>query len=331
MLEHGGNLIKAADDYGIPVVDWLDLSTGINPNGWPVPTAIPSECWSQLPNDNDGLLAAAQRYYQTESVLPVSGSQAAIQMLPQLRKKCRVGIITPAYAEHFYSWQRAGHEVIELHSDEIDARIDLLDVLIIINPNNPTAEQFTNTQLLNWHQQLAQHDGWLIIDEAFIDTIPEHSLTQFSPQSGLIIFRSLGKFFGLAGLRVGFVFAETTLLSLLKNRLGPWPIAGPSRYIAHLALTDTDWQQQCQLNLIEQSQRLKQLLIDAGLPPTNGCALFQWVQTEHAYDYQHALSKLGILTRRFNSPPSLRFGLAKNEHDWQRLQTALSTLNIGNS
>ena len=328
MLEHGGNLYSAAQQYDIPLSDWLDLSTGINPNGWPVPTSLPTDIWSQLPQYNDGLIAAAQDYYQCESLIAVAGSQAAIQALPYLREKSRVGIIAPAYAEHAYAWQQAGHEVIPLDIDSISNAITQLDVLLIINPNNPSAQQFSSEQLLSWHQQLVAQNGWLIIDEAFIDSSHEHSLATHCPTNGLIVLRSLGKFFGLAGLRVGFVLAESDLLTQLANRLGPWPIAHASRYIAQLALQDTTWQQQCRHELRDQGKRLQQLLTSVGLKPHGSCALFQWVKNDKADLVHQNLAQHGILTRVFKTPASLRFGLPKTENDWQRLQAALQQMDL---
>ncbi|MDH5358158.1 MAG: threonine-phosphate decarboxylase CobD [Gammaproteobacteria bacterium] len=328
MLEHGGKLYEAAQRYGIPVSDWLDLSTGINPDGWHVPDNLPDTVWSQLPQEEDGLLTAAQQYYQCDAVLAVAGSQAAIQALPYLRPHSRVGVLSPAYAEHAHAWRQAGHDIIVLDARTISESLPTLDVLVIINPNNPSCDTFPPLQLLDWHSQLIQHGGWLIVDEAFMDPTPENSLTHLYPKSGLIILRSIGKFFGLAGLRVGFVITEQTLLQQLATRLGPWPIAHASRYIAQLALEDRDWQQQTIQSLTKAGQRLRRLLSDAGLTPDGGCSLFQWVTTDRATQIHHYLAEHGILTRLFSSPTSLRFGLAKTEQDWQRLQNTLQAMPI---
>jgi len=328
MLEHGGKLNHAAKQYGIPINDWLDLSTGINPNGWPVPTSLPAQLWSQLPQNDDGLIATAQDYYQCESLLAVAGSQAAIQTLPKLRSASRVGVLSPAYEEHAYAWQQAGHTIINLTPDTISATLADLDVLIIINPNNPTGHAFSAEELRDWHNILAAKGGWLIVDEAFIDVTPEQSLSYFCPQSGLIVLRSIGKFFGLAGLRTGFVLAEPTLLNKLAEQLGPWPIATMSRYITQQALADKSWQKQNRHQLIEQGKHLNHLLYKAGLSPQGSCSLFQWVNTSRAeYIHQH-LAETGILTRLFTEPNSLRFGLPQSASDWQRLENTLSTLAI---
>lgn len=324
MLEHGGRLRNAAQQYGIALTDWLDLSTGINPNGWPVP-AIPTDCWQRLPEDDDSLLAAARNYYGNDSLLAVAGSQAAIQSLPLLRTRSRVGVLRPAYAEHGACWHKTGHVVRELpaDADSINIAIDNLDVLILINPNNPSGTLWQPAQLLIWQQRLAQRGGWLIVDEAFLDGLPEYSLAALPVRPGLFVLRSVGKFFGLAGIRCGFVIAESAPLQQLVELLGPWTLSHPSRYVATLALQDEAWQRQTSIDLHQQGQRLHQLLCAAGLPPSGGCHLFQWLQTPRAATVHDALAKQGILTRLFTDPASLRFGLPKDEAGWQRLQQAL--------
>lgn len=325
MLEHGGRLHAAAKQYGIPVADWIDLSTGINPNGWPVP-AIPGSCWQRLPEEEDGLLAAARQYYQAESLLAVAGSQAAIQALPLLRPCSKVGVLSPAYAEHAACWQKAGHQLIILTPETIATRIPELDVLIIINPNNPSGVSFCKQQLLDWHRQLQGRAGWLIVDEAFIDAHPEQSLTSLPARTGLIILRSIGKFFGLAGIRCGFVIAEPQLLSALAEKLGVWPISHPSRYVATQALLDENWQQHTRREIQFQSERLRQLLSQYPLKPDGNNALFQWCKTADAARIHQKLARLGIFTRLFTQPDSLRFGLPKNAGQWQALEQALQQI-----
>ncbi|MCB1778381.1 MAG: threonine-phosphate decarboxylase, partial [Candidatus Competibacteraceae bacterium] len=147
MLEHGGALRAAAARYGIPLNDWLDLSTGIHPQGWPVPS-VPAIAWQRLPEREDGLEAAAAAYYGTSHLLPVAGSQAAIQALPLLRKPGRMGVLHPSYAEHAHAWQRAGHVVETLTVMELETAVDRLDVLVLVHPNNPTGLRFAPEILL---------------------------------------------------------------------------------------------------------------------------------------------------------------------------------------
>ena len=399
-LHHGGRLREAAARYGIPLEQWLDLSTGINPQGWPVP-AVPAAAWSRLPEDEDGLEAAARAYYGADHLLPVAGSQAAILALPRLRPPSRVWILSPTYAEHAAAWQSAGHEVTAVtaaglagtgtlapshiagHSSAAcfaglvsvgapapsplvgegwgegngsgsptatpgdgtalpgdgtampggapapgltdDALTDC-DVLVVINPNNPTGVRFSPERLLAWHDRLAARGGWLVVDEAFMDVTPEDSLCPFSTRHGLIVLRSLGKFFGLAGARVGFVAAHPTLLAALRHWLGPWTVNAPARWVARLALTDGDWQARERPRLAAAGDRLRVLLSRHGLTPAGGCALFQWVLTSAAVRLHQELAHQGILTRLFDEPISLRLGLPGSEAEWERLDRALAAL-----
>jgi cobalamin biosynthetic protein CobC len=323
MLEHGGKLRAAAARYGIPLADWLDLSTGINPSGWPVPP-LPQATWARLPEDEDGLTEAACSYYGTRALLPVAGSQAAIQALPQLRAPCRVAVIHPGYAEHAHAWRRAEHAVMPVAAESVDDVVSQADVLVLINPNNPTGARFPPEQLLDWHTQLAACGGWLVVDEAFMDPTPQDSLAPFAQRDGLIVLRSLGKFFGLAGARVGFVLAEPMLLERLRALLGPWAVNAPARFVATQALRDGPWQQQTRARLPRDSSRLATLLACHGLAPDGGCALFQWARASRAAAIHERLARHGVLTRLFEDPPGLRLGLPGYESHWRRLESALA-------
>jgi len=323
MLEHGGRLQQAAQRYGIPRDRWLDLSTGINPVGWQGTAASPAS-WNRLPEEEDGLLEAAQAYYGAANALPVSGSQAAIQALPRLRARSRVGVPVLGYNEHAHRWRQAGHDVAPLATAEFAGALGGLDVLVVSNPNNPTGERCAPSQLLEWHTHLSSRGGWLVVDEAFIDTTPENSVARFAGGEGLIVLRSLGKFFGLAGARVGFVLSSPAIAQMLQEWLGPWTIAGPSRLVARAALEDQAWQESNRQRLRREGMRLVESLTHHGLKPTGGCDLFQWVVTPNAQAIHEALAEQGILTRYFGEPgPSLRFGLPATQADWQRLDSAL--------
>lgn len=325
MLKHGGRLRQAAQRYGLPLADWLDLSTGINPLGWPV-SAVPAEAWLRLPEDDDELVAAACRYYGARSLLPVAGSQAAIQALPRLRQPCRVGLLAPSYAEHQHHWRAAGHHVTLLTPAQCEQALAELDVLVIVNPNNPTGSYFEPAALLEWHARLSARGGWLIVDEAFADACPDISVSPMSDRDGLIVLRSLGKFFGLAGARVGFVLAAPSFLVTLAEHLGPWCVTGPSRVIAARALTDPVWQRTTREQLQNSSARLAAMLSRHDLKPSGGTALFQWVRSSYAATIHEQLARCGILVRLFDSPLSVRFGLPGADAHWLRLERALQTL-----
>ena len=323
MLEHGGRLRRAAERYGIALADWLDLSTGINPHGYPAP-AIPADAWQRLPEDDDGLADAAAHYYGSDELLPVAGSQAAIQALPALIPGERVTVLAPTYAEHPHAWR--DRQVRACAENDVDDALADTDVLVVVNPNNPSGALFTRQRLLAWHARLAAHGGWLVVDEAFIDAAPGESLAPEASRPHLVVLRSLGKFFGLAGARVGFVLGPADLRRQLAARLGPWPIGGPARHVAGKALADRDWQRDMRCQLAHDATRLAGLLRDSGLGEPAGPALFQWLRHPAAAALQDRFARAGILVRHFDRPASLRFGLPGNEAGWTRLAQVLGEI-----
>ncbi|WP_103311113.1 MULTISPECIES: threonine-phosphate decarboxylase CobD [unclassified Pseudomonas] len=321
MLEHGGRLRNAARQYGIAEADWLDLSSGLAPWPFDVP-AIPPRAWARLPETDDGLEQAACDYYGALDVLPVAGSQMAIQLLPRLRRSGKVGVLSPCYAEHAEAWRRSGYIVREVLEAEVDFFLDSLDVLVVVNPNNPTGLSLAPERLLDWHARLAQRGGWLVVDEAFMDVTPALSLAAYTHLVGLIVLRSFGKFFGLAGVRLGFVLAERRLLKLLAEQVGPWAVSGPTRVLGQACLLDSDahaaQRQRCEAT----SQRLALLLERHGFKPQGGCGLFQWLITEHAQGLHDFMAHRGILLRLFVNTSSLRFGLPADDSEFLRLEQA---------
>ena len=323
MLEHGGNLSAAAQQYGIPLASWLDLSTGINPNHYPLPN-IPIEAWQRLPEDNDGLMKAACAYYDCQSLLPTAGSQAAIQVLPTLRPTCHIAMPKQMYQEHAHAWKSRGHHVTLFETTPDAGLLEKVDVVLVCNPNNPTGKRFNKAQLLTWHQTLSTRGGWLIVDEAFMDTTPEDSIAAHTHLPNLLVLRSLGKFFGLAGARVGFLLAEINVLKKAQEALGPWAVNGASRFIAIHALNNLTWQADTRTTLSADSLRLKQLLTQYGLMPNGGTDLFQFVMTAQSSAIHQALAKQGVWVRLFES--ALRFGLPEKS-DWNKLEQALQNTN----
>ncbi|WP_136678549.1 threonine-phosphate decarboxylase CobD [Neptunomonas sp. XY-337] len=328
---HGGRLIEAMQRHP-EITDWLDLSTGLNPQPWQPPD-IPLAVWHRLPEPNDGLEAAAKAYYQCDTLLPVAGSQMAIQALPQLRRQlcgiANVAVLDFSYQEHGYRWALSGHRVERFASFPLDdlAWLDHIDVLVVINPNNPTAQRWTPEQLLRWHTHLAHRGGWLIVDEAFIDTQPAHSVSSYAAHlNGLIVMRSVGKFFGLAGLRAGFVITEPTLLDQLAQFIGPWALSGPARYILQQALIDTQWQNEAKENLENTSRKIFNMLLLKGFKETRKTDLFITAGTQNAEEIADKLEQQGILVRLFAEQRQLRFGLPASPEQFLRLENALDRL-----
>jgi cobalamin biosynthetic protein CobC len=327
LIAHGGNLHEAAERYGIAWDAWIDLSTGINPHGYPVPP-VPASAWRRLPDEGDGFAACAARYYgapDAQHVLPVAGSQAAIRALPALLPRACVAIAPLTYGEYAPAFAQAGHDIAPLDVT-LDVLPEAITHAVIVNPNNPTATLLDAARLLHWHAQLTARGGTLIVDETFADafgTQHAQTLARATNRDGLVVLRSPGKFFGLAGARCGFALAQPALLGALRARLGAWTVSGPARHAVAHAFEDVTWQGAMRTRLAAESARLAALLRSHGFAP-HATPLFAWITDPRAPALQNALAQHAVWTRRFDTPASLRFGLPVSNDEWQRFEEALA-------
>lgn len=338
---HGGDVAAASRRYGIAPAQWLDLSAALNPEPYPLPP-LPAGCFQQLP-EYEGLLAAARDYYlprqaDTECLVVAAGSQALIQALPLLRPACRVAVPAVGYREHAFRWQLAGHSVVEydpLGPMAVDVLLaEGVDVLVVINPNNPLASEIAPQRLQGWLTQLQRRGGWLVVDEAFADATPALSLASLLPQPGLVLLRSVGKFFGLAGIRCGFALCDQALAAQLRLALGPWPLSGPAVVAAMHALDDVDWQRRTRPRLRAAANACADLLASLfrhrGGEILRG-ALFNSVRLPlaAAQQVQEQLAEQAVWVRLLPLPGGeqalLRFGLVTpaQPERWQRFQDGL--------
>ncbi len=328
---HGGDLSSATTRFGEPQDGWLDLSTGINPVPYPM-TALATEVWQHLPQAaaRDALIAAAARFYgapNTDTMVAADGSQTLLQWLPRLLPPGRTAILAPTYGEYAVCWQAAGQttQFIRDLAEAADAQ-----TLVLANPNNPDGRRIEPESLLRQADRLAARGGWLIVDGAFADSVPEISLASHAGRPGLIVLRSFGKFFGLAGLRLGFALAPADFTQRLRSALGPWPVSGPALAIGTQALSDVAWSSWTRDRLRHDSARLANLLQRHGLRIVGRTAQFCLTAHEQALDLFDHLGRCGILTRPFPDEPSwLRFGLPDAE-GFLRLDAALAAWTAGN-
>jgi cobalamin biosynthetic protein CobC len=320
MLDHGGNLDVAMHRFGGRVENWIDLSTGINRRPYPVPE-LGLRHWTALPSraDIEALLEAArQAYAATVPVLAVAGAQAAIQLLPRLARCGRARILGPTYNEYAAIF-RAADWVAEEVAD-LDALAGA-DLAVIVNPNNPDGRQHDTAKLL----ALLPRVGRLIVDESFADAVPGLSLASQAGRPGLLILRSFGKFYGLAGLRLGFVLGSEADIAALATMAGPWPVSGAAIAIGRRALADRDWAAATTARLAREALRLDALVQARGFGLVGGTPLFRLYETGDASAVQEQLGRAHIWSRIFPSALGwLRLGLPGDETEWTRLAAALS-------
>ena len=324
---HGGDISSANDRFGVPKGGWLDLSTGINPFTYPNVTQR-AEAVRRLPTSSDAAAfeAAARTYYRVPAgaaLVAVPGTQAALQILPLLRPKCAVAILGPTYSEHGKTWRMTGHNVQEVSSFEA---LGDGDVSVLVNPNNPDGTRYDPRIIVELAEQIGARKGMLIVDEAFVDTEEGLSAVPQAGRDGLIILRSMGKFFGLAGLRLGCVICARAVAQKIKDRLGPWSVGGGVLEIGTRALSDVAWIEENRLRLSQSGDELKTLLADTGLRVIGGTDLFKLVETARARELYEALGYQGILVRAFAERPNwLRFGLPGQAENVLRLKSVLAT------
>jgi cobalamin biosynthesis protein CobC len=324
--EHGGDPQALEQRYGRPKQGWLDLSTGINPQPY-VPKRINSKNWGSLPSTANlsNLKQAAAICYgvsDPQLITAAPGTQSLIQWLPRMRPAGRVSVISPTYNEHAQCWRVAEHTVKE--TSDLDQAEENADVIIVVNPNNPDGYQHAPKDLKRLAQRQAEKGGWLIVDEAFCDVIPELSLASAVGLPGLIILRSFGKFYGLAGLRLGFALTDIVVAERLSTFLGPWAVSTPAIIIGEAALSEDKWMTITRQQLLLASNRLDEILRASNMEVVGGTSLFRLVATKQAKAIYQILAQCGIMVRQFQYDPNwLRFGLPGSEKDWQRLEAAL--------
>ncbi|MCK1636813.1 threonine-phosphate decarboxylase [Bradyrhizobium sp. 157] len=320
MLEHGGNLDLALHRFGGRTQDWIDLSTGINRRPYPVGEVEPRS-WSALPSRSDieSLHQAAREAYVTKApIVALGGVQAAIQLLPSLSSRGQARILAPTYNEYAGVLSAAAWDVVEVF--DLEGLLGA-DIAVIVNPNNPDGRCFDPSELL----ALLPRVGRLVVDESFTDAVSGLSLAPEAGRPGLLVLRSFGKFYGLAGLRLGFALGSEADVAALGAMAGPWPISGAAIVIGRRALLDRDWANATSTRLARDCLRLDAQVQSQGWTLAGGTPLFRLYETGDARAAQQKLARRQIWSRMFGQRPGwLRLGLPGNETEWARFAATVS-------
>ncbi len=295
--------------HGGARADWIDLSTGINPQPYPVKD-LTAEDWTALPDNGAStrLSDAARRFWRVPkdaAILPAPGASALIARVPALAPAGMVRITMPTYNEHAAAFAAQGWTVQS--GGPAQARV-------LVHPNNPDGR--------TW--QAKDADAPLtVIDESFCDVAPEASLIHLAERPGVIVLKSFGKFWGLAGLRLGFAVGRPEMVARLNDLTGPWAVSGPALRIGAQALNDTAWAEATRARLARDADRLDTLMTGKGVQLVGGTTLFRLYDVDDATAWQNRLAQAHIWSRIFPySERFLRLGLPP-EHGWARLESAL--------
>ena len=308
--KHGGKLDEAVLQFGGRKSEWMDLSTGINPRPYPF-KKVGQRLWERLPDDNDfeDIYKAAHNFWnvpKSSVVLGASGVSSLIAIIPFLNPLSTVSIQQPTYSEYKLSFERVGYKVLKTGGE----------INVIVNPNNPDGKIQEANEILENHKRLT------IIDESFCDLYPENSLINLASQPGFIILKSFGKFWGLAGLRLGFAIGRPETVNPIKYALGPWQISGPALSIGCQALQDIKWAEKTRANLYESAIRLDKIMRRYKL--IGGTNLYRLYFVTDAKKLFRKLASNKVLIRNFDYNRNwVRIGLPKQEKDWEILEKAL--------
>lgn len=331
-IDHGGNLAGASTRFPNAPKPWIDLSTGINPHAYPH-SDVASTAFCRLPEPSalQSLKREAAAVYGAASANNVAAAPGTQILLPLLVEAAfggsimsgaKAAILSPTYAEHARMARLAGFDLTETVQFE---ELFGADIALVVNPNNPDGRLIERAELLRLAEHMAAKGGLLVVDEAFMDVVPAGQSVAGDIGPSLAVLRSFGKFYGLAGLRLGFALAPAADVRRIEARLGPWAISGPALKIAGQALADRDWQTDMRKTLQADARRLDDLLTGAGLDIVGGTSLFRLVRHPHAAALFEQLGEAGILVRPFaERPQDLRFGLPAGE-GWERLQNLLAS------
>ena len=318
---HGGRLADAMSAWPAAPRPWIDLSTGINPLPWQPPSGLRFDT-APLPDVAAlaALEASAARHFGVapNKVAAVPGSEVALRLLRTIGLPSPVVAISPSYGTH---------------GDVADDIVDVAAMagrsggtLLLGNPNNPDGRTIQPVQLHDMALRQRDAGGWLVVDEAFADATPAASIFPTEDaEAPVIVMRSFGKFFGLAGLRLGFVIAPPLVVGRFRRMLGDWPVSAQAIAWGTAAYADTQWIETTRRALAARAARLDKLLARHGLMAVGNSPLFRLIERPNAAALFERLAGAGILTRPFATQVTwLRFGLPSDDRAFDRLDRALA-------
>ncbi len=308
--DHGGGIDGAALRFGGARCDWLDLSTGINPVPYPLPS-FSTDAWTALPDRAAfaGLTNAARGFWnvpENVEILAAPGASAIIARLPALAPVGKVEVPAPTYNEHLAAFRAQGWTEGPGGAQ------------VVVHPNNPDGRLWTDDELIG-------DRPLTVIDESFCDVSPERSLVHLAKRPNTVVLKSFGKFWGLAGLRLGFAIGRPEVIVRLADLTGPWAVSGPALVCGATALGDHDWAKATRKRLVRDADRLDGIVAQTGATLVGGTTLFRLYDVGNAAAFQDRLARAYIWSRVFPySARWVRLGLPGSEADWARLEAALA-------
>ncbi len=233
-------------------------------------------------------------------IAATAGAEIGLRWLPFALGSRDTCVLSPTYASHARAWAAAGARLVGQ---------DHAAVVVLVNPNNPDGRILAVDDLLARADALSARDGWLIVDESFIEAGDARSVAS-AEHPRIVVIRSFGKFYGLAGVRLGFLIGAPDLMARVRGIQGDWPVSADAISAGLAAYPDAGWRQRTQSQLARHSARLDGVLKRSGFEIIGGTKLFRLTRAGDAAKRFAALAEQGILARPFDHDPTwLRFGL----------------------
>ena len=264
--QHGGNLYQISKKHNIALGEIVDFSANINPVSHPYRLKqVLKEDFNKIrmypdPDCRELIDAISDRYNIKKTCLvPANGATELIYLICYLLRPKKAAVIIPTFSEYEKALSNIDcnikfvkleeKEGFGLNLQDIRSIIKSVEVLFICNPNNPTGQKISRNTLYNILHLAKRHNVFVVIDEAFIDLIEDESLAaRAQRQQNLFVIRSLTKFLGIPGLRLGFGVASARLSAKIKNFQPTWSVNTFAQIAGSYLLADSAY--------IEKSKRI---------------------------------------------------------------------------
>ena len=281
---HGGNVWEISEKYDIPVDQIIDFSISTNPLGVPE-KAVESirqhlNLIHHYPDpDHEWLLEALAESVGVSSnnVLVGNGSTELIYLFNEVffEDGCEAVVPVPTFNEYKAAIERFGGNMIFIKCDSANNfRLNLEElenaltkktrIIFLCNPNSPTGWLYEKSDILRIVQLAADENVLVFVDEDYIDFVDDskrYSMADYVKEyNNLFVLRSLTKFFGLAGVRIGFGVGSPDLVNVLKRVIMPWSVNSLAMFAAAEAVKDTEFIKNSRLLLSKSKRQMLEML-----------------------------------------------------------------------
>lgn len=333
---HGGNVYAAARRLGRTVDQLIDFSASINPLG-PAPGAVQAirrarslehypdpDCWALRQ-----ALASHWRCSSNQIVIG-NGSTELIHLLPEALQLRHLLVIGPTFSEYAHAMERFGGRVSMVLAERADGyapplaraieamRVNKakpkgaapIDAVVLCNPNSPTGQACSVQEVKHLARIVQRRRIRLILDETFADYCEERSILPMTNKiENAIVLRSFTKFFGLPGLRIGYLVTKADIAQRIRARQLPWSVNALAQEAALAALSDGRHARRSRSFMVRERARfhtrLRQVSGCVAFPSLANFLLMELPIGRQARTVTAALHRQGILVRDCSTVPGL--------------------------